>query len=396
MRYLGVFMVLSALLAGFILLDACGGTADPERQANENADPSVSLFALPSTVKSPKDNPTTEEKVELGRLLFYDPILSGNRDVSCASCHHPEFGYAESIALSIGVGGKGLGGNRYFIKPGELPFTQRNSQTLLNTAFNGIDMKGDYEPETAPMFWDLRAEGLEGQAMHPIKQLEEMRGKEWEEEIFIEEIVRRLNAIPEYQHLFSNAFKEGNIISESNLYKALGSFQRSLVASNSKFDQYMRGDKNAMTSAEKEGMKLFIQSGCANCHNGPMLSDFQVHVLGVPDHENVAKIDSGYQNRFAFRTPSLRNLRFTAPYMHTGKIESLKSVLTFYEDLQNKPLPSTHVEKSQLAPFAKKITLKFNDIPHILAFLNTLNDDQYDRKIPDRVPSGLPVGGDIE
>jgi cytochrome c peroxidase len=390
------FLVIFSFLAFVLIIEACTNTTKPRTEEEIRASNLGEIAALPLTFKSPVNNPTTEEKVELGRILFYDPILSGGKDVSCASCHHPEFGYAESLELSIGVGGKGLGENRYFVKPGELPFTQRNSQGLLNTAFNGIDMNGDYEPETAPMFWDLRAKGLEEQAIHPIKQLEEMRGNEWEEATFVEEIVNRLNAIPEYQQLFSEAFNEGTSITADQLAKALASFQRSLVANNSKFDQYMRGDENAMTSSEKEGMKLFMQSGCARCHNGPMLSDFQVHVLGVPDNENVAKIDSGFINSFAFRTPSLRNLRFTAPYMHTGKIKSLKSVLTFYEDLKNKPLPSKHVDKNQLARLAQMIEVNFKDIPHILEFLNTLNDDQYDRKIPEKVPSGLPVGGDIK
>ncbi|MGH2623462.1 MAG: cytochrome-c peroxidase, partial [Sphingobacterium sp.] len=342
------------------------------------------------------NNPTTHQKVELGRLLFYDPILSGNKDVSCASCHHPEFGYAESLPLSIGVGGIGLGENRYFTKPGEYPFTQRNSQTLLNTSYNGIDQYGQYEPEHAPMFWDLRAEGLEGQAIHPIKQLEEMRGSSWQQETITAEIVSRLNANSEYRGLFTKAFVVGDIITEKLLFKALGSFQRSLIANNSKFDQYIRGDEEAMTSTEKKGMKLFIAVGCAGCHNGPMLSDFKPHVLGAPDNEFVAKIDSGYQKRFAFRTPSLRNLRFTAPYMHSGKIESLRSVLMFYEDLKNKALPSIHVTKGQLDPLAKAIDLQFSDIPFIIEFLNTLNDDQYDRKIPSTVPSGLAVGGAIK
>ncbi len=389
-------LIVFFFLAFVLIIKACTDTTKSRTEADVKAANLGELAALPLTIKSPANNPTTEEKVELGRILFYDPILSGGKDVSCASCHHPEFGYAESLELSIGVGGKGLGENRYFVMPGELPFTQRNSQTLLNTAFNGIDMNGNYAPESAPMFWDLRAKGLEDQAIHPIKQLEEMRGNDWEEANFINEVINRLNAIPEYQQLFSEAFNEGTVITVEQLTKALASFQRSLVANNSKFDQYMRGDEDAMTSSEKEGMMLFIQSGCARCHNGPMLSDFQVHVLGVPDNENVAKIDSGFINSFAFRTPSLRNLRFTAPYMHTGKIKSLKSVLTFYEDLKNKPLPSKHVDKSQLARLAQMIELNFKDIPRILEFLNTLNDDQYDRRIPATVPSGLPVGGDIK
>ena len=105
------------------------------------------ISALPKDYLSPADNPTTAEKIELGRLLFYDPILSGSKDVACASCHHPEFGYAESLPLSIGVNGQGLGEKRRFLAKNDIPFTKRNSQTLLNTAFNGIDENGKYNPD---------------------------------------------------------------------------------------------------------------------------------------------------------------------------------------------------------------------------------------------------------
>lgn len=396
MRYLFIGITLTAFIGCIMLIDACGGTTD-ERSATKQSDELLGeISALPLTFKSPANNPTTEEKIELGRVLFYDPILSGNKDVSCASCHHPEFGYAESLELSIGVGGKGLGQHRAFVEDDGIPFTQRNSQGLLNTAYNGIDNEGNYVPQKAPMFWDLRADGLEEQAMQPIKQFEEMRGHGWEEDGIIDEVVKRLAAIPEYQTLFKEAFHEENAVTAENLGKALGSFQRSLVANNSRFDQYMRGDEKAMTTSEKEGMVAFMKSGCARCHSGPMLSDFKVHALGVIENEKLAKVDSGYQRKFEFRTPSLRNLRFTAPYMHSGKIATLQSVLTFYEDLKNKPLPSPHVRKDQLDLLARKVSLDFKDIPLILKFLNTLNDDQFDKKIPDRVPSGLKVGGNID
>ena len=110
------------------------------------------------------------------KIAFYDPILSGGKDVACATCHHPEFGYAESLEISIGVNGSGLGEQRTFNTPNDIPFTKRNSQSILNTAFNGIDINGNYSPEKAPMFWDLRASGLEAQAQFPIKLLKKCVG----------------------------------------------------------------------------------------------------------------------------------------------------------------------------------------------------------------------------
>ncbi len=390
-----LFFILLFIVTGFQLIQSC---EQPSKKPNSRATEPEDLgeiAALPLTYKDPANNPSTPEKIELGRLLFYDPILSGTKDVSCASCHHPEFGYAESLQVSIGVNGKGLGEKRIFSMPNDIPFTKRNSQTLLNTAFNGIDINGDYIPEEAPMFWDLRSKGLEAQAMIPIKQLEEMRGRETEDSVQVRTIVKRLRDIPEYRRLFTVAFNGPDAVSDTNLGKALASFQRSLLANNSRFDQYMRGDKKALTNSEVEGMNLFIQSGCARCHNGPMLSDFKPHVLGVRDSENIGGIDSGLNNSFAFRTPSLRNLRFTFPYMHSGKIKTLDDVLTFYDDINGNELANIHVNKEQLDPLARKLKLEFKNIPRIVEFLNSLNDNKYDRVIPTAVPSGLAVGGNI-
>ena len=122
--------------------------------------------ALPAAAKAPPANPVTTDKVALGRMLFWDPILSGRRDVACATCHHPRFGYADNRDLSIGVDGLGLGASRQFKPATSIPFVKRNSQTILNTAFNGITDGGAYDPSAAPMFWDLRAKGLV--AWHPV------------------------------------------------------------------------------------------------------------------------------------------------------------------------------------------------------------------------------------
>src|SRR5882672_3219136 len=119
--------------------------------------------ALPQAVKAPPDNPMSADKAALGKLLFWDPILSGNKDVACASCHHPRFGYAEDRDLSIGVNGVGLGEDRRFASPNSVPFVKRNSQTLLNVAFSGIDKADQYDPAAAPMFWDMRVGSLEAQ-----------------------------------------------------------------------------------------------------------------------------------------------------------------------------------------------------------------------------------------
>lgn len=399
MRRPGVTHAILLLLTGIVAVNACQSTGKPAEQstvAEKKELPGLgTIDALPLSYRSPADNPTTPEKVELGRLLFYDPVLSGGKDVACATCHHPDFGYAESIDLSIGVNGKGLGEKRRFHDINNIPFTKRNSQSLLNTAFNGIGPNGQYTPEEAPMFWDLRAKGLEEQAAMPIKTFEEMRGHDYSETDITTEVVKRVNGIAGYQQLFKKVFPESSTVTLTDITKALGAFQRSLTAGNSRFDQFMRGDRAALSEREQEGMRLFIQSGCARCHSGPMLSDFQSHVLGAPDNEKLPVSDSGIQRSYGFRTPTLRNLRFTRPYMHSGKFQTLNEVLFFYEDLHGKPLRNRHVDRAQLDPLAAAVRVEFKDINTIVEFLNTLNDANYDKKIPASVPSGLPVGGFI-
>lgn len=392
------FAILSFLFSGTLLIQACGQQTEKNEVRSAKKEKPVdlgSVAALPLQYNAPADNPVTTEKIELGRLLFFDPILSGNKDVACATCHHPEFGYAEILDLPVGVNGRGFGSDRHFQQPNDIPFSKRNAPTILNTAFNGINTSGEHSPEQAPMFWDSRVKSLEMQALQPIKQLEEMRGTAIGEQDILQVVIKRLRAVPEYRRLFKAAFQEDNAVTINNLGKAIASFERSLVANNSRFDQYMRGNAGALTQSEKEGMQLFLESGCARCHSGPMLSDYQPHVLGVADNEK-RSIDSGMNNSFAFRTPTLRNLRFTAPYMHGGTMKTLEQVLTFYEDLHGKPLPNKNVSKEKLDTLAIQTRVAFKNIPRIVEFLNTLNDDSFDRTVPDAVPSGLSVGGNLK
>ena len=155
------------------------------------------LAALPATAAAPADNPTTPERVELGRLLFWDPILSGQKDVACATCHHPAFGYSDGLDLSIGASGAGLGPARAFAAGHAQQPVKRNSQTILNVAFNGLTVGGYSTPAGAPMFWDLRVRSLEAQALEPLKAVDEMRGSVYPEDGALPAVVSRLNAIPD-------------------------------------------------------------------------------------------------------------------------------------------------------------------------------------------------------
>ncbi|MHA4741729.1 cytochrome-c peroxidase [Dyadobacter sp. MSC1_007] len=377
------------LLAGW----SCG-EKKKEAKKKPKTETIADLGALPRAVTDPADNATTSEKVQLGRLLFFDPILAGNKDVACATCHQPEFSYAEFLETSIGVNGVGRGSKRFFQNPNDIPFVKRNSQSILNAAFNSIKNDEPYHPESAAMFWDSRAKSLEEQALFPIKTFEEMRGHGYQEDRVVDEVVTRLKAIPEYRRLFATAFNgDTEPVNPNNLAKAIAAYERTLIANNSRFDQYMRGDSSALTTGEKEGLNLFLKAGCAKCHSGPMFSDFKLHTLGVPDTPNRGESDTGGDKNYGFRTPTLRNLRYTGPYMHSGAFKTLDQVLLFYEDLAGGKIENPKVEMYQMDTLINDLNVKFKDIDRIVEFLNALNDDSFDKTIPGKVPSGLPVSG---
>lgn len=384
------------LLLLSLIWGSCGDTPSQKMVVNETHRVSTAITALPKTVKTPQNNRPSKEKELLGKLLFFDPILSGGKDVACATCHHPGNGYSEFRDLSIGPNARGLGSKRKFNKKNDIPFVKRNSQTIINSAFNGIDTYKRYDPVNAPMFWDDRVKSLEDQALEPIKAFEEMRGHGFAETEILGIVVERLKNIPVYRELFEAAFQEKDVITVENLGKAIASFERTLVTNNSRFDLYMRGEQNAILLSEKEGFELFKSVGCVNCHNGPMFSDYKPHVLGVPQNKKLPIPDAGIQDSFQFRTPTLRNLRFTAPYMHNGSLSTLKQVLEFYEDISNGKERNPLVPKEQYDPFVRELNLSVKDMSLIISFLNTLNDNGFSKDIPETVPSGLPVGGNIQ
>jgi cytochrome c peroxidase len=355
------------------------------------------LSALPSTPQAPGDNPTTPAKVALGRLLFWDPLLSGPEDVACATCHHPQNGYAENRDVSIGVTGIGLGSSRRLAPGSSIPLVKRNSPTVLNIAFSGSDESGRYDPANAPMFWDMRKKSLESQALEPLKSHEEMRGNTYPRGEAVARVVAKLRANAEYRSLFAGAFGSEQPVNAQNLGRAIAAFERTLLANNSPFDRYMRGDRSAMTEEQVSGMQRFQRIGCIKCHNGPMFSDYKLHVMGVPDNPALPASDEGAQNTtYAFRTASLRNLTFTAPYSHNGMFRTLVDVVGFYEDTRGGRARNPNVSSEELDPLVRELGEVEADDVELIEFLRALSDDSFDRTIPERVPSGLPVGGKIQ
>jgi cytochrome c peroxidase len=266
----------------------------------------------------------------------------------------------------------------------------------VNIAFSGSDESGRYDPATAPMFWDLRVKSLEKQALEPLKANEEMRGDTYKEDEALASVVAKLQANAEYRSLFAAAFGSAQPVSAENLGRAIAAFERTLLANNSPFDRYMRGDRSAMTEEQVSGMRRFESVGCVKCHNGPMFSDYKLHVMGVPDNPALPASDDGAEKTYAFRTASLRNLAFTAPYEHNGMFRTLSDVVGFYEDARGGRSRNPNVSSEKLDPLIRELGDFDEEDVDLVEFLRALSDDSFDRTIPERVPSGLPVGGKIQ
>jgi cytochrome c peroxidase len=225
------------------------------------------------------------------------------------------------------------------------------------------------------MFWDSRARSLEDQARAPVKALDEMRGAAFDEAQIFPEVSRRLAAIPSYVTAFEAAFGPDSI-SKDTIVEAIAAFERTLVTTNSSYDRFSRGETTALSAAAQRGLATFRRNGCDHCHSGPMFSDYQLHRLGVP-----GSADVGAGNG-AFRTPSLRNVSRTAPYMHNGSLPNLDAVFQFYRRVDDRLDPAL---RGVNGPGR-------DDADDVRAFLDALSDGTFDRSAPTTVPSGLRVG----
>lgn len=293
-------------------------------------DPPLGLPPLPA----PNDNPMTVEKVELGKLLFFDPRLSGDNTVSCASCHIPENGYAEPRATSEGIEGQ-IGG--------------RNANPVINAAY------------ATSMFWDGREPDLEHQAAGPVENPIEMGAD-------MGVVVENINKIPAYQEMFDNVF--GEPASKDTITKAIAAFERTLLAGNAPFD------KGTMSEDAKKGEALFKGKGlCATCHTPPVFSNWGFYNAGVgmdaeePDLGRYV-ISGIEQDKGAFRVPHLRNLSDTGPYFHDGSVESLEEAVRIMTGggLDN---PNLH----PLFRALKAQTFSDEEIGQLVAFLKALDGE---------------------
>lgn len=278
----------------------------------------------------PKDNLYTQEKAELGRLLYFDKRLSADGTVACASCHSPAHAFAEPTSVSTGIRSQKGG---------------RNSPTVINTGY------------IRAQFWDGRAATLEEQAKGPIANPIEMGNTH-------EACVTTLQRIEGYRPLFAKAFGSDEITID-NVAKAIATFERTVVSGNAPYDRYMAGDKQAMTPPQIRGMKIFFQAKCAKCHAGPNFTLDTFHNLGVgADRPNADvgrfAVTKSAADWGAFKTPTLREVANTAPYMHDGSMETLEEVIDFYNkggtpnrnlSADMKPLKLTAAQKADLIDF---------------------------------------------
>jgi cytochrome c peroxidase len=285
----------------------------------------------------PDDNPMNDDKIALGKLLYFDPRFSHDETIACASCHRPDHGFADPHPTSAGVGGQ-LGG--------------RNSPTVINRLFS------------AEQFWDGRAEDLEHQAHGPLVNPVEMAMPSHDE------VVARVKAIKGYRPLFKKAFGD-DTIDIDRVGKAIAAYERTVVSGDSPYDRYQAGERGALGPAAVRGLALFDgKANCQVCHTGFNFTDESYHNLGVG--VNAAKPDLGrYEQtkndveRGAFKTPTLRNVAQTAPYMHDGSEATLRDVIELYDrggspnphlSKEIKPLHLSVQEKADLVAFLESLT----------------------------------------
>ncbi|MEW9110846.1 MAG: cytochrome c peroxidase [Cytobacillus gottheilii] len=336
LRYpLFIFMVL-------LMLSACGNenenTAAPEKEqpetetagVDEELENAKAMFEPLGEMPVPADNEMTDEKVELGKTLYFDPRLSGNNKLSCMTCHAPGAGYGDGLETFFGF--EGAQGSR-------------NSPTIINSG---------YYPE---YFWDGRAGSLEEQALGPIQSEAEMNQD-------IDELVIELNGVPTYVEQFNTVFNDP--ISANNIAKAIAAFERTIVISDTAFDRYLQGQEDAISADAQEGMKLFAgKASCITCHAGPMLSDYSYHNLGMTGDEGRYEVTKNEEDKGKFRTTGLRGVAHTAPFMHDGSFATLEDVVNYYNDgggdHENKsdlinPLGLTDKEVQQLVAFMESLS----------------------------------------
>jgi cytochrome c peroxidase len=300
-------------------------------------------YQRPATVPSPPSNPLTAEKVALGKVLFFDPRLSRDNSMSCATCHSPAQRWSDGRAIPLGA---------------ENIAHPRRSPTVVNSAW------------LSALMWDGRASTLEAQAVLPITTPHELNYD-------MGELVKRLKGVEAYRALFRDAFGE-ETITEQRVAQALASFQRTLVSNEAPFDRWVSGDETAISDSAKRGFDIFTgKAQCAACHKSWRFTDDSFHDIGLksPDLGRGAFVPPEVTiMQHAFKTPSLRDLPENGPFMHDGSMHSLEEVIRHYEE--------GGIQRESLSPEMKRFELTAQERADLIAFLKSLDGGDVKVELP--------------
>ncbi len=400
-----------AIAASAFGVSACGDSAPAEPDSGPDLRGEAvaqGLAPLPADPVRPVDNPLVPARVELGHLLFFDPVLSGPMDVACSTCHLPRFAFTDGRQFPSGAGGTGLGPDRTLPSPHPLREMPRNSPSVLNTGLYG---RGSTTPSTnGTMFWSGSAFGIEDQVLNPIAADNELRGLSYAKSMALDSVLLRIRALDGYVERFTSAFPDeaamaagdpAVLVTPTTLRLAMAAYLRELITPNAPLDRFLRGDDDALTTRQRDGLALFVgEAGCVGCHRGPLLSDFSMHVIGGAQEglgrDTTPGDDLGWGEHggtpYSFRTPPLRQVALTAPYLHAGTAADLRELLEF----KNRGVSEhPNVGASQLDPRVVPLGLSEGQLDALEAFLGALTDPLADAGslfvAPPSVPSGLEV-----
>lgn len=328
--------------ACFALFAACA-VVNAEPAGSYNRREWMSKYVRPASIPYPDDNRYTQEREDLGRTLFFDPRLSNTGSMSCASCHNPGFSYGDGLPRAIGEGQKVLG---------------RRTPTILNLAWAEL------------LFWDGRAASLEEQALGPIAAAGEMN-------LSLDRMVKTVAGIPGYRPLFEKAYP-GEPMNEKTVARAIATFERTVISGTAPFDRWIAGDESSISEAAKRGFDLFnTKAACAKCHTGWNFTDHGFHDIGVPGDNrgrgvHLPKLEA---MQYAFKTPTLRNARERAPFLHDGSEATLNDVIDFYDK-------GGRVKRPSLSPDVAELRLTMQDKQDLMEFLRTLSSTDKPMAVP--------------
>jgi cytochrome c peroxidase len=308
---------------------------------------SASKWIRPNSVPVPKDNKITPDRIKLGKLLYFDSRLSSDGKVSCATCHNPKLGWSDGRPKAVGVEGR---------------MGPRNSPTVLNTAYQ------------MHQFWDGRARSLEEQALGPIQADVEMN-------MNLNDLVNRLKGIKGYVKLFNKAYPNDGITKDT-IAKAIATFERTVLSTQSPFDKYIKGNKKAISNNAKKGFKLFKEKGkCTDCHDGFNFTDGSFHNIGLGDSDiGRYKLKRRTAWYHAFKTPTLRDITLSGPYFHDGSVKTLEEAVAICGN------GGRYSYSKNISTFIKDNKLTHKEIKLIVEFLETLEGKPLNIKVPTKFP----------